>query len=101
MLMVASLAENLRTVAAVLERFLCPGGKLRLSPYVEAAQCSVLLGERPDPRQHAPCLRELVRKSEHAAKFDAIAQLLLETPGVGWGDNFFAHREFLDLYFAH
>jgi len=99
--MVASLAENLRDVAAVLERFLCPGGKLRLSPYVEATQCSVLLGERPDPKHHAPSLCELVRKSGHAGKFDAIAKLMLETPGVGCGDTFFARREFLDLYFAH
>lgn len=101
MLMGPSLAGNLRTVAPVLERFLCPGGKLRLSPYVEAAQCSVLLGEKPDPGRHAPSLRELVCKPEHASKLDAISQRLLETPGVGFGDNFFAHREFLDLYFVH
>jgi hypothetical protein len=98
--MVTPSAGHLRDVAAVLERFLCPGGKLRLSPYVEAVQCSVLLGVRPDPKRHAPSLRELVREA-HADKFDAIARRMLEQPGVGFGDTFFAHRESLDLYFAH
>ncbi len=99
--MAASVPSNLRDVAAVLERFLCPGGKLRLSPYVEAVQCSVLLGVRPDPKHHAPSLRELVRKPEHASKFDALARRLLEQPDVAFGDAFFAHRGPLDLYFAH
>src|SRR5260370_16829826 len=82
--MVAPLAGNLRDVAAVLERFLCPGGKLRLSPYVESVPCSIPLGERPDPKHYAPSLCELVRKPEHRDKFDAIAQLMLEKPSAGF-----------------
>jgi superfamily II DNA helicase RecQ len=97
----AAQADSMRGVAAVLEHFLCPGGKLRLSPYVEATQCAVLLGERPDPKRHHPSLREVVGKAEHAAKFDAIAQRMLSHPGVTFGDAFFARRESLELYFAH
>ena len=99
--MTAQASGSMRDVAAVLERFLCPGGKLRLSPYVEAAQCSVLLGELPDPKHHAASLRAIVARPEHADKLDAIAQLLLEAPAVGFGDAFFAHRDFLDFYLAH
>ena len=99
--MIAPSSGNMRDVAAVLERFLCPGGKLRLSPYVEAAQCAVLLGERPDPKRHVPSLAEIVARPEHKAQFDSIAQLLLEGSGIRFGDTFFAHREFLDLYLAH
>jgi superfamily II DNA helicase RecQ len=97
----AAQADSMRGIAAVLEHFLCPGGKLRLSPYVEATQCAVLLGERPDPKRHHPSLREVVSKSEHAGKFDAIAQRMLSHPGITFGDAFFARRESLELYLAH
>src|SRR4051812_23499127 len=99
--MVEPLAGNSRELAVALERFLSPGGKLRLSPYMEAVQCAVLLGVRPDPRRHAASLRALVREPAHAARFDAIARRMLESPGVDFGDTFFAQRESLDLYFAH
>ncbi len=99
--MAAQSAGNMRDAADVLERFLCPGGKLRLSPYVEAAQCAVLLGEQPDPRCHTASLRKLAGKSENADKLDAVAQVLLEMPAVSFGDAFFAQRDYLNLYFAH
>jgi len=67
-------ADNQENLAAVLERFLCPGGKLRLSPYVEAMQCSVLFGERPDPGRHAASLRELLATPRHADRLNAIAR---------------------------
>ncbi len=92
-------ATRLPAVAAVLERFLCPGGKLALSPYVEALQCSVLLGGSPDPKQHGPSLRAAVRQPRHAGTFDAIARRMLEMPG--FGETCFAEREYLDLYLAH
>jgi superfamily II DNA helicase RecQ len=99
--MAPSSAPNLSEVAAVLERFLCPGGKLRLSPYVEATQCSVLLGARPDPNRHVPSLRELLNQPAHEARMDAIAQQMQKNPGIRFGDAFFADRDLLDLYFAH
>jgi superfamily II DNA helicase RecQ len=100
--MAAQSAENSGAVAAVLERFLCPGGKLRLSPYVEATQCLVLLGECPHPNRHAASLRELVGKPEHAAKFATSARaFLLEGQKVGFSEAFYAHRDSLDVYFAH
>ena len=88
-------------VAAVLERFLCPGGKLRLSPYVEAVQCAVFLGARPDPKHHTSSLQALIHAPDSAAKFDANARRMLELPGGVSGDTFFAHRENLDLYLVH
>jgi DEAD/DEAH box helicase len=91
----------MRAVAAILERFLCPGGKVRLSPYVEATQCLALLGESPDPKRHTPSLREIVAQPNHAGTFDAVAHLLLEGTEVIFGDTFFARREYLDLYLAH
>src|SRR5262249_43097272 len=99
--MLTPLTGDLRALAAVLERFLCPGGKLRFSPYVEAVQCSVLLGARPSPTQHAASLRELVGKPEHAARFDALAGRLVDSPSVSFDEAFFTQKERLDLYFAH
>jgi superfamily II DNA helicase RecQ len=99
--MAPSPAGNLREVAAVLERFLCPGGKLRLSPYVEATQCSVLLGASPGPKRHVSSLRELLDRPAYAARLDAVAQRMGENPGIHFGDPFFAGREFLDLYLVH
>jgi superfamily II DNA helicase RecQ len=99
--MTSQAAGNRQAIATVLERFLCPGGKLRLSPYIEAAQCSVLLGEGPDPRRHAGSLRELLGKPEHADKLDSLVQSLREAPGARFGDAFFARRECIDFYFLH
>ncbi len=96
-----SSAGNLEDVAVILERFLCPGGKLRLSPYVEATQCLALLGVQPDPRHHTPSLRELIDQPAHAATLDAIAQRMLQSSSVDFGNTSFAHRGFLDFYLAH
>src|SRR4051812_7786567 len=101
MVMTPSLARNLRDSAAVLERFLCPGGKLRLSPYVEAAQCLALLGATPNPIRHVTSLHDLIDQPAHAARLDAVAQQMRDNPGIRFGDAFFTRSELLDLYFAH
>jgi hypothetical protein len=87
-------------LADALERFLCPGGKLRLSPYVEAAQCLVLFGEQPDPRRHGASVREIVGRPGHAGKLRAVAQAFLgDTDGSRFGS--YAEQEHLDLCLAH
>jgi hypothetical protein len=83
-----------------LERFLCPGGKLRLSPCVEAAQCLVLFGEQPDPRRHGASVREIVGRPGHAGKLRAGAQAFLrDTDWSRFGD--YVEQDYLDLYLAH
>jgi superfamily II DNA helicase RecQ len=91
-----------RELAAVLERFLCPGGKLRPSPYVEATQCSALFGERPDPSRHNASLRDIVGNPDHGGKLESIVHtFLVDAPLFGSGNVFFSRTEYLDLYLAH
>ena len=98
--MSAQSAACRESLAAVLERFMCPGGKWRLSPYVEATQCWALLGECPDPKNHTASLRELAGRPELADKLNAIAQAFLKAPWVA-APEFCMERYCLHLYFAH
>ncbi len=100
--MAAQSTDPRGALATVLERFLCPGGKLRLSPYVEAMQCSVLFGERPDPKCHAASLREIVNKPQPACRLDALVQAFLrEESEARFGGSFYEQSDSLDLYFTH
>jgi hypothetical protein len=87
-------------LAAALERFISPGGKLHLPPWVEAAQCSVLFGELPDPRRHSASVREIVAQPEHAGTLRALAEVFLRDTQAGRFADY--ERElFLQLYLTH
>ncbi len=98
--MPAQSATCRESLAAVLERFMCPGGQWRLSPYVEATQCWALLGECPDPKNHTASLRELALMPEQADKLNAIARAFLEAPSVA-NPEFCTDSHCLHLFFAH
>jgi hypothetical protein len=101
--MAAPPPASLRAVADILERFLCPGGRLRLSPFVEAVQSAVLFGELPDPRRHAASLRDILERPEHAAHLHTLFQVFLDQSQQGtlFDRAFFSRRGCLDFYLTH
>src|SRR5256886_17172213 len=89
-----------KSLATALEHFLCPGGKLRLSPYVEATQCQMLFGKRPDPTSHYASVREIIARPEHQATLHAVAEAFLQDPDASRFERY-EQRAYLDLYLTH
>src|SRR4051794_12111503 len=88
------------SLAAALARFLCPGGGLRLSPWVEAVQCAVLFGEQPDASNHRASVRTILAKPGHAGKLRALGETFLHDADASRFDEY-AQDLYLDLYLAH
>lgn len=84
---------------SILENLLAPGGRLRLSPFVQETQLSVLFGEPPDPFRRASSCRDLVRR--HDGLIRERAKLFAEfTSQREFGSNY-SNQAFLDAYLIH
>jgi superfamily II DNA helicase RecQ len=93
--MVQSLPDH---VLDTLETLIAPGGRSRLSPYVEEAQLQVLFGEVPQAASRARHIRELINRHQErvaavARQWDAFRQ-----QGARFVQSEYSEEAFLDTY---
>jgi superfamily II DNA helicase RecQ len=86
-----------------LENLLAPGRRVRLSPFVETAQCAVLLGTRPDDGRRAESIRALLATEGHDATIRRLARhwMGFADGGKDFAHNDYSERDFLDAYLAY
>ncbi len=84
-----------------LENLLAPGRRVRLSPFVETAQCDVLLGERPDDRRRAESTHALLERHGTAICRAAGHWSTFIDAGKDFARNDYAEPYFLDAYLAY
>ena len=89
------------TLIATLEGLLAPGGRARLSNYVEAAQCEILCGRIPDVQRHHEDIRTFVQAADR--RIAQLAQLWVEfvRAGKSFTRSSYAAADFLDAYLAY
>lgn len=86
---------------SVLETMIAPGGRMRLSPYVESAQFQVLFGERPCPdRRHESGLLLLKR---HNARIKQMAHdwVQFSNGGKSFDSDYYDSSGQLDAYLTY
>jgi ribosomal protein RSM22 (predicted rRNA methylase) len=89
------------TLIATLESLLAPGGRARISNYVEAAQSEILCGRIPDAQRHHEDIVTILADAD-----DRIAQLAqvwatFATSGKQFNGSSYTSPDFLDAYLAY
>ncbi|MEW6405729.1 MAG: hypothetical protein AB1649_28390, partial [Chloroflexota bacterium] len=84
-----------------LENLIAPGKRVRLSPFVESAQFSVLTGEIPDEKRRAESSRSILGRNKQ--RIDQIARQWVEftREGKDFAANDYTQPDFLDAYLAY
>lgn len=88
-------------VLETLENWIAPGGRARLSPFVESAQCKVLFGEFPDERRRAESIREMIEQKHSRIKRAANCWIKFDQDGKDFANNDYDELDFLDAYLIH
>ncbi|MHB9149126.1 MAG: hypothetical protein ACYC33_03415 [Thermoleophilia bacterium] len=89
-------------VVHTLENLIAPGMRARLSPYVEAAQLSVLFGRSPDQQRGEASTRAII-EHEHA-RIDQLARhwaAFVNANNKDFAGNDYREADFLDAYLAY
>lgn len=90
-----------REVIGALRNLLAPGGRMRISPYVEGAQYSVLFGRKPDPEQRGKESRSIIEES--LRKIDDIVKYWAQfkTLRNRFSSGEYHSNAFLDAYLSY
>lgn len=88
-------------VIGALRNMLAPGGRMRISPYVEGAQFSVLFGRKPDPGKRAKDSRTIIE--ENLPKIEDIVKYWAQfkTLRNRFSSGEYQSNVFLDAYLAY
>lgn len=88
-------------IMEILQTLIAPGGRARLSPFVETAQFEVLFGEVPDDRLHAESARGILAK--HKPHIERCAEVWAEFAkgGRDFKGNDYTDSDFLECYLAY
>ena len=95
------LSAKSASVLNTLENIIAPGGRARLSPYVEAAQLLTLFGELPAPKERVQVTLHLIQKKEKHIQNLAKRWAEFCATGKSFRNNDYTNREFLESYFVY
>ena len=84
-----------------LENILAPGGRARISPYVESAQFRVLFGEAPDPQKRFESAQTILEHQAERIEALANAWRIFVDEGKSFTENDYSNSSFLDAYLAY
>ncbi|MCS7289242.1 MAG: small ribosomal subunit Rsm22 family protein [Roseiflexus sp.] len=86
---------------ATLETMIAPGGRVRVSPYVESAQFQVLFGERPRPDRRYESGLSLLKQHDARIKQLAHDWVQFSNYGKSFNSDYYDSPGQLDAYLAY
>lgn len=84
-----------------LRTLLAPGGRSRISPYVQDAQLQVLFGESPDAHDRQRSLRAILQRHDFDVRKIAETFVSFRKDGLPFTPNTYASEPFLRFYLAY
>lgn len=89
------------SLLTTLESMLAPGGRVRVSPYIESAQFEILFGARPEPSRRHETAKSLLK--QHDERVTQIAQdwVTFTNEGKLFTESYYASKDHLDAYLAY
>lgn len=89
------------TIVDTLENLIAPGGRARLSPYVEIAQFLTLFNELPSPKDRTRVINRLIR--ERQDKVQSLAKEWADfcLGGKSFRNNTYSEKNFLEAYLVY
>jgi hypothetical protein len=85
----------------LLENILVPGGRARISPYVQDAQLDILFGSVPDPLNRHDSVRGILKNHENELQKLADAYIRFANSGRNFDPATYQTKEFLELYLSY
>src|ERR1039457_2423501 len=85
----------------LLENILVPGGRARISPYVQDAQFDILFGSVPDPQNRCDSMNGILKK--HQVKLQKLADYFdqFRKSRSDFTPSRYKEEDFLELYLAY
>ncbi|RRR66134.1 MAG: DEAD/DEAH box helicase [Candidatus Viridilinea halotolerans] len=88
-------------LVATLEGLLAPGGRARISNYIEAAQCEILCGRPPDMQRHHEDMRTILREADRRIAHLARVWATFAEYGKEFTPTSYTSPDFLDAYLIY
>ena len=88
-------------IISTLENLIAPGGRLRLSPYIEATQLSKLFGELPSAESRNRSTQQILKKNTRNIQVYAKTFTDFIKTGKSFVSKNYKDKSFLDTYFLY
>ena len=85
----------------LLENILIPGGRARISPYIQDAQLQVLFGKTPEPNNRHDGIRSILAEHEQGLQNLTETYIRFANAGRQFIPTTYQQTEFLKLYLAY
>lgn len=85
----------------LLENIIVPGGRARISPYVQDAQLQVLFGKTPEPHNRHDGIRSILAEHDHDLQNLSETYIKFANAGRQFIPTTYQQTEFLKLYLAY
>lgn len=94
-------ASNAPELVTTLETLIAPGGRSRLSPYIESAQFQLLFAEVPDPRRRYDSAQRILDRHRDRVADLVLAWASFVESGKNFAANDYTDPAFLDAYLIY